>query len=135
MMPARACRRPPIVRINATGEPTRGFRNFEQSPVGVYINNSPVEGYIQLDDIKQVEVRGPQEHALWRRFAGWRAAPAAQCARIRQARRQCDRQHRHGRHASQPSIPWAALNICRCGAGLPWQRQVRPDPVSSMPMA
>jgi outer membrane receptor protein involved in Fe transport len=52
----------PIIRgINATGEPTRGFRNFEQSPVGVYINNSPVEGYIQLDDIKQVEVlRGPQ---------------------------------------------------------------------------
>jgi len=52
----------PIIRgINATGEPTRGFRNFEQSPVGVYIGNSPVEGYIQLDDIKQVEVlRGPQ---------------------------------------------------------------------------
>jgi len=52
----------PIIRgINATGEPTRGFRNFEQSPVGVYIGNSPVEGYIQLDDIRQVEVlRGPQ---------------------------------------------------------------------------
>ncbi|WP_018075820.1 TonB-dependent receptor [Novosphingobium nitrogenifigens] len=52
----------PIIRgINATGSPTRGFRNFEQSPVGVYIGNSPVEGYIQLDDIKQVEVlRGPQ---------------------------------------------------------------------------
>ena len=52
----------PIIRgINATGEPTRGFRTFEQSPVGVYIDNSPVEGYYQLDDVKQIEVlRGPQ---------------------------------------------------------------------------
>ena len=52
----------PIIRgINATGEPTRGFRNFEQAPVGTYIGNSPVDGYFQLDDLKQVEVlRGPQ---------------------------------------------------------------------------
>ena len=52
----------PIIRgINATGEPTRGFRSFEQSPVGVYIGNSPIDGYFQLDDLKQVEVlRGPQ---------------------------------------------------------------------------
>jgi outer membrane receptor protein involved in Fe transport len=52
----------PIIRgINATSEPTRGFRSFEQSPVGVYIDNSPIEGYLQLDDLKQVEVlRGPQ---------------------------------------------------------------------------
>jgi len=52
----------PIIRgINATSEPTRGFRSFEQSPVGVYIGNAPIEGYLQLDDIKQVEVlRGPQ---------------------------------------------------------------------------
>jgi hypothetical protein len=66
-----------------------------------------------------------------------RAAPAAQCARIRQARRQCDRQHRHGqpclaaqlyhgRHAQHPAGRYA---------GLPWQRQVRPRSGSSMPMA
>ena len=52
----------PIIRgINATAEPTRGFRTFEQNPVGTYIGNSPVDGYFQLDDLKQVEVlRGPQ---------------------------------------------------------------------------
>jgi iron complex outermembrane receptor protein len=52
----------PIIRgINATGEPTRGFRTFEQAPVGTYIGNSPVDGYFQLDDLKQVEIlRGPQ---------------------------------------------------------------------------
>ena len=52
----------PIIRgINATAEPTRGFRSFEQNPVGTYIGNSPVDGYFQLDDLKQVEVlRGPQ---------------------------------------------------------------------------
>lgn len=52
----------PIIRgINATGEPTRGFRTFEQAPVGTYIGNSPIDGYYQLDDLKQVEVlRGPQ---------------------------------------------------------------------------
>ncbi len=52
----------PIIRgINATGEPTRGFRTFEQAPVGTYINNSPIDGYFQLDDVKQIEVlRGPQ---------------------------------------------------------------------------
>src|SRR5580692_4450459 len=52
----------PIIRgINATGEPTRGFRTFEQAPVGTYIGNSPIDGYFELDDLKQVEVlRGPQ---------------------------------------------------------------------------
>jgi iron complex outermembrane receptor protein len=52
----------PIIRgVNATGEPTRGFRTFEQAPVGTYIGNSPIDGYFQLDDLKQVEVlRGPQ---------------------------------------------------------------------------
>jgi iron complex outermembrane recepter protein len=52
----------PIIRgINATAEPQRGFRVFEQNPVGTYIGNSPVDGYFQLDDLKQVEVlRGPQ---------------------------------------------------------------------------
>ena len=51
----------PIIRgLNATGEP-RGFRSFEQDPVGTYVGNSPMSGYFQLDDIKQVEVlRGPQ---------------------------------------------------------------------------
>jgi len=52
----------PIIRgINATAEPTRGFRTFEQNPVGTYVGNSPIDGYFQLDDLKQVEVlRGPQ---------------------------------------------------------------------------
>src|SRR5579863_9288270 len=52
----------PIIRgINATGEPTRGFRTFEQAPVGTYIGNSPIDGYFQLDDVKQIEIlRGPQ---------------------------------------------------------------------------
>ena len=51
----------PIIRgINATSQP-RGFRTFEQNPVGTYIGNSPVDGYFQLDDLKQVEIlRGPQ---------------------------------------------------------------------------
>jgi outer membrane receptor protein involved in Fe transport len=51
---------PNIRGINATGTP-RGFRSFEQDPVGTYIGNSPIDGYYQLDDIKQIEVlRGPQ---------------------------------------------------------------------------
>jgi iron complex outermembrane receptor protein len=51
----------PIIRgINATSQP-RGFRTFEQDPVGTYIGNSPIDGYFQLDDVKRVEVlRGPQ---------------------------------------------------------------------------
>jgi iron complex outermembrane recepter protein len=52
----------PIIRgINASAEP-RGFRSFEQDPVGTYIGNSPVDGgYFQLDDLQRVEVlRGPQ---------------------------------------------------------------------------
>jgi iron complex outermembrane recepter protein len=51
----------PIIRgINATSQP-RGFRTFEQDPVGTYIGNSPVDGYFQLEDLKRVEVlRGPQ---------------------------------------------------------------------------
>jgi outer membrane receptor protein involved in Fe transport len=51
----------PIIRgLNATGEP-RGFRSFEEDPVGVYVGNSPMSGYFQLDDLKQVEIlRGPQ---------------------------------------------------------------------------
>jgi iron complex outermembrane receptor protein len=52
----------PIIRgINATGSPARGFRTFEQDPVGTYIGNSPIDGYFQLDDRNRVEVlRGPQ---------------------------------------------------------------------------
>jgi len=52
----------PIIRgINATGSPARGFRTFEQDPVGTYIGNSPIEGYFQLDDLDHIEVlRGPQ---------------------------------------------------------------------------
>jgi len=52
----------PIIRgINATGEPTRGFRSFEQAPVGTYVGNSPIDGYFQLVDLQRVEVlRGPQ---------------------------------------------------------------------------
>ena len=52
----------PIIRgINATGSPARGFRTFEQAPVGTYIGNSPIDGYFQLDDLNRIEVlRGPQ---------------------------------------------------------------------------
>ncbi len=53
----------PIIRgLNGTGESAdRPFRTFEQSPVGVYIGNSPISGYFQLDDIQRIEVlRGPQ---------------------------------------------------------------------------
>lgn len=52
----------PIIRgINATGSPARGFRTFEQDPVGTYIGNSPIDGYFQLDDVQRIEVlRGPQ---------------------------------------------------------------------------
>lgn len=52
----------PIIRgINATGSPARGFRTFEQDPVGTYVGNSPIDGYFQLDDLSRVEVlRGPQ---------------------------------------------------------------------------
>lgn len=52
----------PIIRgINATGSPARGFRTFEQDPVGTYIGNSPIQGYFQLEDLSRVEVlRGPQ---------------------------------------------------------------------------
>jgi iron complex outermembrane receptor protein len=51
----------PIIRgINASGTP-RGFRSFEQAPVGTYVGNSPIDGYFQLYDIQRVEVlRGPQ---------------------------------------------------------------------------
>jgi iron complex outermembrane recepter protein len=52
----------PIIRgINATASPVRAFRSFEQSPVGTYIGNSPMDGYFQLDDLNRIEVlRGPQ---------------------------------------------------------------------------
>ena len=52
----------PIIRgINATGSPARGFRTFEQDPVGTYVGNSPIDGYFLLDDVARVEVlRGPQ---------------------------------------------------------------------------
>jgi outer membrane receptor protein involved in Fe transport len=52
----------PIIRgINATASPARGFRSFEQSPVGTYIGNSPIDGYFQLDDLNRIEIlRGPQ---------------------------------------------------------------------------
>ena len=46
--------------INADGGPT-GQRMPEQSPVGTYIGNSPIDGYYQLTDVDRIEVlRGPQ---------------------------------------------------------------------------
>jgi len=54
----------PVIRgINATAAPFSylSFRSLEQSPVGVYIGNSPIDGYFQLQDVQRVEVlRGPQ---------------------------------------------------------------------------
>ncbi|MBS0418780.1 MAG: TonB-dependent receptor plug domain-containing protein [Proteobacteria bacterium] len=52
----------PVIRgINATAAPQGGFRSFEQNSVGIYIDNSPVDGYFQLDDLQRIEVlRGPQ---------------------------------------------------------------------------
>jgi iron complex outermembrane recepter protein len=54
----------PIIRgINITAAPFSylNFRTLEQSPVGVYIGNSPIDGYFQLEDVQRVEVlRGPQ---------------------------------------------------------------------------
>lgn len=52
-----------IIRgLNATNANAgRAFRTFEQSPVGTYIGNAPIEGYFQLEDIERIEVlRGPQ---------------------------------------------------------------------------
>jgi outer membrane receptor protein involved in Fe transport len=54
---------PNIRGMNVTAAPTIGqvFRTSEQSPVGVYIGNSPIDGYLQLQDVQRVEVlRGPQ---------------------------------------------------------------------------
>jgi iron complex outermembrane recepter protein len=51
----------PIIRgLNAS--PAAGsFHVFNQAPVGTYYDNSPVEGYYQLQDIQRIEVlRGPQ---------------------------------------------------------------------------
>jgi iron complex outermembrane recepter protein len=51
----------PIIRgLNAS--PAAGsFHTFNQAPVGTYYDNSPVEGYFQLQDVQRIEVlRGPQ---------------------------------------------------------------------------
>jgi outer membrane receptor protein involved in Fe transport len=53
----------PVIRgINASGTSSNQIvRSFEQSPVGLYFGNSPIDGYFQLDDIQRIEVlRGPQ---------------------------------------------------------------------------
>jgi iron complex outermembrane receptor protein len=52
----------PIIRgVNAADANLDGFHTLEQTPVGTYIGNSPIDGYFQLDDIQRVEVlRGPQ---------------------------------------------------------------------------
>jgi iron complex outermembrane recepter protein len=53
----------PIIRgISASVSPDEdSFRTLNQSPVGTYIGNSPIDGYFQLDDIQRIEVlRGPQ---------------------------------------------------------------------------
>jgi len=50
----------PIIRgLNAS--PGSALRTIAQAPVGTYIDNSPIDGYFQLEDIQRVEVlRGPQ---------------------------------------------------------------------------
>jgi iron complex outermembrane recepter protein len=51
----------PIIRgINAS-DIVQGSQQLAQSPVGIYLGNSPIEGYLQLTDVQRVEVlRGPQ---------------------------------------------------------------------------
>jgi len=51
----------PIIRgINASNI-LQGPQQLAQSPVGVYLGNSPIEGYFELTDVQRVEVlRGPQ---------------------------------------------------------------------------
>jgi len=53
----------PIIRgLNASnGAGGIGIRTLNQAPVGIYLGNSPVQGYFQLDDVQRIEVlRGPQ---------------------------------------------------------------------------
>ncbi len=51
---------PTIRGINASNI-MQGPQQLAQSPVGVYIGNSPIAGYFQLTDVQRVEVlRGPQ---------------------------------------------------------------------------
>lgn len=51
----------PIIRGLNASPAAASFRTFEQHPVGIYLDNSPVEGYFQLQDIQRIEVlRGPQ---------------------------------------------------------------------------
>jgi iron complex outermembrane recepter protein len=51
----------PVIRgINASNI-VQGPQQLAQSPVGIYIGNSPIEGYFELTDVDRVEVlRGPQ---------------------------------------------------------------------------
>ena len=51
----------PIIRGLNASPSAASFRTFEQQPVGVYFDNSPIEGYFQLQDVARIEVlRGPQ---------------------------------------------------------------------------
>lgn len=51
----------PIIRGLNASPSGAGFRMFEEAPVGTYIDNSPVDGYFQLEDMQRIEVlRGPQ---------------------------------------------------------------------------
>lgn len=51
----------PVIRgINASNIAS-GPQTLAQSPVGVYVGNSPIVGYLELTDVQRVEVlRGPQ---------------------------------------------------------------------------
>lgn len=51
----------PIIRGLNASPAAASFRTFEQQPVGVYFDNSPIEGYFQLQDVQRIEIlRGPQ---------------------------------------------------------------------------
>jgi iron complex outermembrane recepter protein len=51
----------PIIRGINAGDVVSQPQVLVQAPVGIYINNSPVTGYFQLDDIERIEVlEGPQ---------------------------------------------------------------------------
>ena len=114
------------------------LHHFEQSPVEGFVGNSPIDGYFQLDDLKQVEgLRGPQGTLYG---AGTLAGalttdvqlPAAQYL-LRRGRGEWRPARALGRHAVRAEGPAE----CAAGgrAGVPRIGEVRYEPGSSTPTA